>query len=89
MSAPFKGSQWNTDLLAPQHKHLPLTGSWMPRNPAAAVARQPLLSMLGPASFSLSLKAGQPQELGPLGQTNTCQYKTLHEMEQEGPDFPR
>lgn len=61
----------------------------MPRNPAAAIARQPLLSVPGPASFSLSLKAEQPQELEPLGQTNTCQYKRLREMEQEGPGFPR
>lgn len=60
----------------------------MPRNLAAAIAHQLLLNVPDPASFSPSLKAGQPQESEPLGQTNTCQYKRLREMEQEGPDLP-
>lgn len=85
---PSRRANGTQTLLAPQRKRLHLTGSWMPRNPAAAIACQSLLSVPDPASFSLSLKAGQPQELEPLGQTNTCQYKRLREMEQEGPDFP-
>lgn len=85
---PSRGANGTQTLLAPQRKRLHLTGSWMPRNLAAAIARQLLLSVPDPASFSPSPKAGQPQESEPLGQTNTCQYKRLREMEQEGPDFP-
>lgn len=56
-------------LLAPQHQLLPLTCSWMPGNPAAAIAHQPHLSKPGPSSFSVpaEIESGAASGAGTTG----------------------